>query len=133
MRKTGQVVLAICFTVLLTAGAAFAHHSASAAYDISKKITLKGTVTRLEWKNPHIFYYIDVKDDAGSVTNWAVEGSTPNQLYRNGWRKKDLNIGDTVTLVDSSPARNGTHKTYGGKLTLADGRTVFSGSAAEDR
>jgi hypothetical protein len=134
MKKNFYVTLAVCFSLLAgAAAAAYAHHSAAAAYDISKKISLKGTVTRLDWKNPHIFYYIDVKDESGKVTNWAVEGSTPNQLYRQGWRKDDLKIGDTVTLVDSSPARNGTNKTYGGKLTLADGRTVFSGSAAEDR
>jgi hypothetical protein len=133
MRKNLYVVAAVCFSVFLSAAAAFAHHSAAAAYDVGKKISLKGTVTKLEWKNPHIFYFIDVKDTTGKVVNWAVEGSTPNQLYRQGWRKKDLNIGDEVTLVDSSPARNGTNKTYGGKLTLADGRTVFSGSAASDR
>ncbi len=132
MRKSCYFVLAACFLLLSTASL-WAHHSAAAAYDVGQKITLKGTISKLEWKNPHIFYYIDVKDDSGKVTTWAIEGSTPNQLYRNGWRKKDLNVGDTVTLKDSSPARDGAKKAYGGKLTLADGRTVFSGSAAEDR
>jgi len=133
MKKNSLFVLAACFSVLLSTASLWAHHAASAAYDVSKKVTLAGTISKLEWKNPHIFYYIDVKDQAGKVTTWAIEGSTPNQLYRNGWRKKDLNIGDTVTLKDSSPARDGAKKAYGGKLTLADGRTVFSGSAAEDR
>lgn len=133
MKKNLFIVLAASFSLFLSAASVLAHHSAAAAYDTSKKITLKGTVTKLDWKNPHIFYYIDVADAAGKVTNWAVEGSTPNQLYRNGWRKKDLNVGDTVTLKDSSPARNGVTKTYGGILTLPDGRKVFSGSAAEDR
>ena len=109
------------------------HHSAAAAYDISKKITLQGKVTNLEWKNPHVFYYIDVADASGAVKNWSIEGSTPNQLYRNGWRKDDLKIGDVVTVTDSSPARNGQPKAYGGVLTLADGRKVFSGSAASDQ
>ena len=110
-----------------------AHHSASSAYNVANKITLKGTVTRVEWKNPHVFYYLDVVDSSGAVANWAIEASTPNQLYRSGWRKDDLKIGDAVTVTASSPARNGTTKAYGGTLVLADGRKVFSGSAATDQ
>ena len=133
MKRNCRLVFAVSLSVLFSAASLVAHHSAAAAYDTGKKITLTGTVTRLEWKNPHIFYFIDVVDSSGSVTNWAVEGSTPNQLYRAGWRKADLNVGDTVTLRNSSPARNGSPKTYGGTLTLASGRQVFSGSAADDR
>jgi hypothetical protein len=125
--------LALSFGMLLGAVSVLAHHSAAAAYDIGNKITLRGTVTKVEWKNPHVFYFIDVTDASGTVTNWAVEASTPNQLYRGGWRKDDLKNGDKVTLTDSSPARNGLPKTYGGTLTLADGRKVFSGSAAIDQ
>ena len=119
--------------VLFSAVSLVAHHSAASAYDTANKITLKGTVTKVEWKNPHVFYYIDVADPSGTAANWAIEASTPNQLYRNGWRKDDLKIGDAVTLVGSSPARNGSKKAYGGTLTLADGRKVFSGSAATDQ
>ena len=131
MKRKLYVAFAVCCS-LVTAGTAWAHHSAAATYDTSKKITLTGKITKLEWKNPHIFYYIDVVGPNGTVT-WAIEGSTPNQLYRAGWRKSDLNVGDSVKLADSSPARNGTAKAYGGKLTLADGRTVFSGNAASDQ
>ena len=133
MRQNRHPFCAVSLGVIFSVTSLVAHHSAAAAYDTGKKITLTGTVTRLEWKNPHIFYFIDVVDSSGTVTNWAVEGSTPNQLYRAGWRKADLNVGDTVTLRNSSPARNGTPKTYGGALTLANGRQVFSGSAADDR
>ena len=119
--------------VLFGAASLLAHHSAASAYDTEKKVTFKGTVTQLEWKNPHVFYHIDVADQSGTVTNWAIEGSTPNQLYRAGWRKSDLKIGDAITVADSSPARNGTPKSYGGIVTLADGRRVFVGSAATDR
>lgn len=130
---TQRIVLAASFGLFFGAVSLLAHHSASTAYDTSKKITLNGTVTKLEWKNPHVFYYLDVADASGTVTNWAIEGSTPNQLYRNGWRKDDLKAGDAVTLTNSSPARNGSPKAYGGTLTLADGRKVFSGSAAADQ
>jgi hypothetical protein len=123
----------VCFLLLLGAVSVSAHHSAAATYDTSRKITLTGTVTGLEWKNPHVFYFLDVTESNGQVTNWAIEGSTPNQLYRAGWRKTDLNVGDKVTLKDTSPARNGSAKAYGGVLTLASGRTVMSGSAADDR
>ena len=130
---TRGVALAASFGVLLSTAAAVAHHSAATAYDTARKITLKGTVTKVEWQNPHVFYYLDVSDDSGKVTNWSVEASTPNQLYRNGWRKDDLKIGEVVTVANSSPARNGLPKAYGGTLTLADGRKVFSGSAATDQ
>jgi hypothetical protein len=105
-----------------------AHHSVAATYDTDKKITLHGAVTLVDWKNPHVFYFIDVADASGKVTNWAIEASTPNQLYRAGWRKDDVKIGDEVTLMDTSPARNGSPKASGGTLTLASGRKVFSGS-----
>jgi len=110
-----------------------AHHSVAATYDTDKKITLRGAVTQVEWKNPHVFYFIDVADASGKVTNWAIEASTPNQLYRAGWRKDDVKTGDTVTLTDTAPARNGSPKASGGTLTLASGRKVFSGSPAGDQ
>ena len=110
-----------------------AHHSAAATYDVDHKITLSGKVTQLDWKNPHVFYFIDVTDTSGKVTNWAIEASTPNQLYRAGWRKDDLKSGDAVTLTGSSPARNGSPKASGGTLTLADGRKVFTGSPNSDQ
>src|SRR5581483_2396962 len=119
-------LLALVVGLVVSGVPLLAHHSAAAAYDTDSKVTLKGTVTKVEWKNPHVFYYIDVVDASGTVTNWAIEASTPNQLYRAGWRKDDLKIGDAVTLTGSSPARNGVHKAYGGTLTLADGRKVFS-------
>jgi len=130
---TRRIVLAVTFGVLFCTVSVLAHHSAAAAYDTANKITLRGPVTKVEWKNPHVFYYLDVADASGKVTNWSVEASTPNQLYRNGWRKDDLKVGDAVTVVNSSPARNGLPKAYGGTLTLADGRKVFSGSAATDQ
>lgn len=130
---TRRIVLAASFGVLFGTLSVLAHHSAATAYDTTRKITLHGTVTKLEWQNPHVFYYLDVADASGTVKNWAIEASTPNQLYRNGWRKDDLKIGEIVTLSDSSPSRTGLARAYGGTLTLANGRKVFSGSAASDQ
>ena len=128
-----RIVLAGTFGALFSTVSIVAHHGAATAYDTAKKVTLHGTVTKLEWQNPHVFYYLDVAEASGNVTNWAIEASTPNQLYREGWRKNDLKIGDAVTLTNSSPARNGLPKAFGGTLTLANGRKVFSGSASSDQ
>ena len=127
-----RAALAVAFGAALTVPL-LAHHSAAPAYDIANKLTFHGTVTKVEWKNPHVFYYIDVTDTSGKVTNWAIEASTPNQLYRAGWRKDNLKIGDAVTLAGSAPARNGSPKASGGTLTLTDGRKVFTGSPSSDQ
>src|SRR6266550_1644479 len=110
-----------------------AHHSVAATYDTDKRITLHGAITQVDWRNPHVFYFIDVTDGSGKVMNWAIEASTPNQLYRAGWRKDDVKAGDTVTLTGTSPARNGSPKASGGTLTLPSGRKVFSGSPSQDQ
>ena len=110
-----------------------AHHSFAAEYDNSKPVSIKGKAIKMDWVNPHSHLTLEVTTPEGKTEVWAAETPPPNGLYRAGWRKSDLNVGDSVTLVDSSPARNGSTKAYGGKLTLADGRIVFSGSAANDQ
>jgi hypothetical protein len=133
MRRNLLAVFLAFVSLLGSAASILAHHSASATYDMSKTVTLTGTVTKLEWKNPHVFYYIDVVDSTGKTVNWAIEASTPNQLYRAGWRKKDLPPGTPITLKDTSPARNGSSRASGGTVTLPDGRKIFSGSVAEEK
>jgi Family of unknown function (DUF6152) len=105
-----------------------AHHSFAAEYDDKKPTKLIGTVTKVEWMNPHIYYYVDVKGSDGKVTNYAVEGGTPGSLYRQGWRKDSLKVGDTVT-VEGFLAKNGSNTVNGRKVLLPDGRRVFGGSA----
>jgi DNA/RNA endonuclease YhcR with UshA esterase domain len=106
-----------------------AHHAGATKYDEKKPVTLKGTVTKVEWMNPHVYYYIDVKDSSGKVQNWAVEGAPPNVLYRRGWKKDSLKAGDVVTVEGFLPRQAGLHDINGRTVTLADGRRVFGGAA----
>ena len=103
-----------------------AHHSFAAEYDSTKPITLVGTVTKVEWMNPHVYFYLDVKDDAGAVAHWAIEGGAPTSLYRAGWRRESLKFGDVVT-VHGFLARDGSKLANMRTAILADGREVFGG------
>jgi hypothetical protein len=108
----------------------FAHHSFTAEYDAAKPITLTGAVTKVEWMNPHARFYVDVKDETGKVTNWEFELGSPNALMRLGWTRNSLKSGDQVT-VEGSLAKDGSKLANARKVTLADGRKVFAGSAVD--
>jgi len=110
---------------------AIAHHSFAAEYDSNKPVTLKGTVTKVEWTNPHARFYIDVKDESGQVVNWNLELASPNVLVRNGWTRKSLSVGDEVT-VQGSAAKDGSKMANARAVTLADGKRVFAGSSGGD-
>ncbi|HEY1240052.1 MAG TPA: DUF6152 family protein [Bryobacteraceae bacterium] len=114
----------------LAAVPALAHHSFAAEYDAAKPITLTGTVTKVEWMNPHARFYIDVKDDAGKVTNWELELGSPNGLMRRGWTRNSMKPGDTVT-VQGSLAKDGSSLANARTVKLTDGRSLFAGSASE--
>jgi hypothetical protein len=126
MRWTAR--LALCSAALVLAGSVpvLGHHSFAAQYDRSKPHTIVGTVTKMEWGNPHIYFYVAVKDATGKETEWAVEGMAPNGLFRQGWRRDTINPGDVVT-VDGWLARDGSNLLNMGAVTLADGRKVFTG------
>jgi len=109
---------------------AFGHHSFAAEYDASKAMTLTGTVTKVEWMNPHARFYLDVKDDSGKPVTWELELGSPNGLIRKGWSRNSLKAGDTVT-VQASPAKDGSKLANAKTVKLADGRELFGGSASE--
>lgn len=111
---------------------ALAHHSFSAEFDATKKVSLEGTVTKIDWLNPHIWIYLDVKDDkTGAVANWQCEGGPPNTLTRNGWTKNDLKKGDTVS-IDGTLAKDASRTCNASSVKLPDGRRVFAGSSNPD-
>ena len=104
-----------------------AHHSFASEYDSDKPVELKGVVTRIEWLNPHARFYIDVKDEKDQVTNWNLELASPNVLFRNGWKRTSLRVGDRVT-VNGSLAKDGSKMANAREVVLPDGRKVFAGS-----
>jgi hypothetical protein len=109
---------------------ALAHHSFSAEFDGNKTIELKGIVSKLEWANPHVYFYVDVKDASGKVTNWACETNGPNGLIRAGWKRDSLKVGDQVT-VNGYLAKDGSKFLDARRVLLADGRKVFVGNAED--
>jgi hypothetical protein len=108
---------------------ALAHHSFSAEFDLKQPLTVTGTVTKLEWTNPHVWFYIDVKDESGKVTNWGMEMGSPNGLLRTGWTRNSMKLGDVVT-VDGFKARNGTPNGNATSVVMTStGKKLFAASS----
>jgi hypothetical protein len=107
---------------------ALAHHSFAAEFDAKQQVSFKGVVTKIEWMNPHAWFYVDVKNDNGTVEHWQCETGAPIELVRRGWKKSDLKVGDEVT-VQGFRAKDGTNTANARLVTLPDGKKVFSGSS----
>ncbi len=127
MKRIPPIAL-LAAVLLLGAAPSFAHHSFAAEYDGTKAITLKGKVTQFEWVNPHSWVHIDVTDDKGNVVNWACETAPPNGLYRAGWRRDSLKVGDEI-VIDGYLAKDGSHTMNARTVQTPDGKRFFAGSS----
>ena len=114
-------------SVVLAATPLAAHHSFAAEYDSNQPVKVTGVLTRVEWTNPHIWFYLDVKDDKGNVTTWGFSAGPPGVLQRRGIPKSVLKIGDTI-VVEGFRARDGSTNASGGSVTFTDGRRVLTAS-----
>ena len=121
------IAIAMTLGLLLVASPIIAHHAESAEYDLTKPVKVTGTVKSVEWKNPHIWFYVDVKDETGKVTTWGFSGGPPGMLVRRGITKEVLKIGATVN-VEGSRAKDGSNNASGRRVTFPDGRNVFTAS-----
>ena len=129
MRTRLTLAVASLAGLLAAAVPVVAHHSFAAEYDANKPIKLTGTVTKIEWTNPHCFFHIDVKNEQGKIENWALELGNPNALLRAGWTPNTLKIGDSVT-VEGSRAKDGTNLGNARSMILTStGRRLFAGSS----
>ncbi len=122
--------IALALGAAVASGTALAHHSFAAEFDANAPIELTGTVTKVDWANPHTYFYIDVTTAKGDVQNWALEMGSPNGLMRRGWTRDSMKLGDVVT-VSGWRAKDGATKGNARSVTLSTGKKLFAGSSQE--
>jgi hypothetical protein len=129
--KARLAILIMSIASIASAGHALAHHSFAAEFDENKPVKLTGTVTKVEWTNPHIWFFIDVKNPDGTVTNWGLEMASPNNLLRAGWKRDSMKVGDAVA-VEARQARDGSSNANAQTVTLSStGQRLFAGSPVQ--
>jgi len=126
MKSNIRICAAVAALLLLAAITLVAHHSNAAQFDATKRVTLKGEVSKIEWTNPHAYIYVNVKDDSGKVVSWSLEGFPPNTLLRTGWSQKDLKQGDMITF-EGCTARDGSSIMLAREITLSSGQKKYWG------
>ena len=129
--KRASILTIAAAGVLLSTASASAHHSFAAEFDRDMPISVTGTVTKVEWMNPHARFYVDAKDDQGKIVNWDFELASPNGLMRRGWNRNSMKVGDVVT-VTGHRAKNNPLVGNASTVTLADGKRLFAGSSIEN-
>ena len=123
-----RLAIVLCVISVAASGRALAHHSFAAEFDENKPVKLTGAVTKVEWTNPHIWFFMDVKNADGSMTNWGLEMASPNNLLRLGWKRDSMKIGDVVT-VEARQARDDSHNANAQAVVLTStGQKLFAGS-----
>jgi hypothetical protein len=123
-------MLLVAIAIGLSSAQLVAHHSFAAEFDASKAVRVTGTLTKVEWTNPHIYFYLDAKDEQGNPVRWTCESGAPGALSRRGFKRGDLKLGDTI-VVDGYRAKNGSNLMDARRVTLADGRIVSGASAGD--
>jgi hypothetical protein len=129
--RTNLSGLIAALGLFLATTPAQAHHAFAAEFDANKPVKFRGTVTKVEWVNPHAWIHIDVKGDDAKVTTWMIEAAAPNALFRRGWTKNSLPVG-TEILVEGFQAKDGANRANGSIITFTDGKKLFVGSSAGD-
>jgi len=128
--RFSKIACGILLSGLIAAIPVSAHHSFAAEFDGHAVIRLTGVLTKVDWSNPHTYFFLDVKDEHGKIVNWGCEAGSPGALSRRGMRKNDLKLGDTL-IVDGYRAKDGSHLIDARRVTFSDGRSVYGGSQGD--